>query len=185
MILVSNSPRRQEILKNAGFDFQVVSSTVKEEYPENLAIEKIPEYLAEQKAYSVVKDYKDEILIAADTIVVLKNTILGKPKNDIEAVEMLEKLSGKKHRVISGGCVVKGDDIIKFSDETTVYFKDLSNDEIMYYVENFKPFDKAGAYGIQEWIGMIGIEKIQGSFYNVMGLPIHKLYEILMNIKRV
>jgi septum formation protein len=182
IILVSKSPRRKEILKKTGYTFETISADIDETEPLGTEIERIPEYLAEKKVNAVADNYPDNLLIGADTIVVLENEILGKPENDVEAIEILKKLSGKVHQVISGCTIVFQEKQITFNDITKVYFRELSDDEIAYYVENFQPFDKAGAYGIQEWIGMVGIEKIEGSFYNVMGLPIHKVYKAIQMI---
>jgi len=171
-------------MKNAGFDFEVVPANIEEKYPSDLPIDKVPVFLAELKANSVFESYPNNLLIAADTIVILNNEIIGKPKNEIDAVKMLKKLSGNVHTVISGCCVLLGDEVVTFSDTSFVSFRELEDDEILYYVENFQPLDKAGAYGIQEWIGMVGIDKIEGSFYNVMGLPIHKLYKAILMLQK-
>lgn len=179
MILVSNSPRRQEILTKAGYRFEVHASHIDESYPDELAVEKIPEYLAEKKLNSIAGKFENEVLIAADTIVVLGGNIMDKPADAAQAYEVLKKLSGKTHDVISGVCVILNEKVISFNDITTVTFRELTNDEILFYIEHYEPYDKAGAYGIQEWIGLVGIEKIDGSYYNVMGLPIHKLYKAL------
>ncbi|MFC2114472.1 Maf family nucleotide pyrophosphatase [Bacteroidota bacterium] len=179
MILVSNSPRRKEILTNAGYTFTVAPSNIEESYPEGLMREEIPVYLAEQKALSVADQYEGEVLLAADTIVILDNEIINKPADDAEAFTMLSKLSGHTHEVISGVCVMQGENVITFIDSSLVTFRELTEDEILYYIEHYKPFDKAGAYGVQDFIGMVGIERIEGSFYNVMGLPIHKVYKAL------
>lgn len=179
MILVSKSPRRKAILELAGYKFKIHVADVDETFPEHLGFDEIPVYLAEKKALHVANDFENEILIAADTIVVIQDKILGKPKDMQEAYDMLSILSGNVHTVITGGCVVFNENIITFSDKSLVYFRDLTDDEILYYIENFKPLDKAGAYGVQDWIGVVGIEKIDGSFYNVMGLPMHKVYKAL------
>ena len=142
----------------------------------------MPEFLAELKAESLKVLYPDRTIISADTIVLVGKEILNKPVDKAEAIQMLRKLSGKMHEVITGVCILKNDAKHLFSDTTEVYFKDLSDREIEHYVEKFKPYDKAGAYGVQEWIGYIAVEKIIGCFYNVMGLPVNKVYKILTHV---
>ena len=180
LILGSNSPRRKEILKLAGFEFDVVVKEVAENFPEYIAPEEVPVYLAELKSNAFQNMAADICVITADTVVILNGSILGKPKDENEAANMLQKMSGKEHKVVSGVSIKLDKNRISFSDITTVKFRQLSNNEIDYYISNYKPMDKAGAYGIQEWIGLVGIEKIEGSFYNVMGLPIHKVYNELI-----
>lgn len=176
-ILASKSPRRQELLHSLGVDFQVITKEVDESFPENLKKEEIPVFLAELKAKHFLSDLKEnDLLITADTIVWFKGEVLGKPENRQEAIKTLQKLSGHEHQVISGVCLTSLKKQKSFYSISNVSFKHLSLDEIEYYVSEFKPFDKAGAYGIQEWIGFIGITHIEGSFYNVMGLPIQQLY---------
>lgn len=181
IILASQSPRRQQLLNDAGITFDVViNSSGDENYPKQLVKEQIAVFLAKYKAKSFNGDLKEnEILITADTIVWLKNEALNKPVDFDDAVSILQKLSGNCHQVYTGVCIKSVDKEVVFSASTDVYFKKLSLEEITYYVENYKPYDKAGAYGIQEWIGYIAIEKINGSFFNVMGLPIQKLYHEL------
>jgi len=179
-ILASKSPRRQMILTEAGFDFIVKPVDISEDYHGMLPVEDVAKYLAEKKAKQFPFLRDNEIVIAADTTVVINGTILGKPQNAAEAATMLTSLSGKIHDVITGVCIKSKDKVVSFDDDTRVYFKSLTDKEIDYYIKEFKPFDKAGAYGIQEWIGMIGIRKIEGSYFNVMGLPIHKVYETLL-----
>jgi len=177
-ILASKSPRRKQLLLSLGIDFEVKTKEVDETYPEKLSIEKIPVFLARKKAESFQGNLKEkELLITADTIVCYENEVLGKPANKKEATKMLRMLSGNEHQVISGVCLTSTDKQSTFYATSNVKFKQLTKNEIEYYISNFKPFDKAGAYGIQEWIGIIGITHIEGSFYNVMGLPIQKLYE--------
>lgn len=179
LILASNSPRRKEILKSAGFDFEVIVRETEESFDSKLELEKVPEYLAKKKA-DCFGEFDDKYLIlTADTVVISDNKILNKPKNNEEAFQMLSTLSCKWHKVVTGVCMKNGDDFQIFSDETEVYFESLSESEINFYIENFKPLDKAGAYGVQDFIGMIGISKLNGSFYTVMGLPIHKIYHAL------
>lgn len=182
IILGSASPRRKELLKGLGIKFNVISLNDNDEnYPENLKKEEIPVYLSIHKSNKFNHLINERtILITADTIVYLDNIVIGKPANENEAYEILKLLSGKKHEVVTGVCIRSINKMITFYDISEVYFKDLSDDEIKYYIKNYKPYDKAGAYGIQEWIGYIGIEKIVGSFYNVMGLPIKMVYEKLM-----
>ena len=181
-LLASKSPRRQELLHSLGFEFQVITKEVEEVYPGNLIKEEIPVYLAELKAKHFFKDLKkNDLLITADTIVWFNGEVLGKPENKEKAVETLQKLSGHEHQVISGVCLTSVHKQKSFFSVSNVSFKQLSFEEIDYYVSEYKPFDKAGAYGIQEWIGYIGITHIEGSFYNVMGLPIQQLYAEIQN----
>ena len=179
IILASSSPRRKELLAGLGFDFDIIPSNVEEVYPKKIALEKVPEYLAELKANALLENHKEAIIISADTVVILENEILGKPTDAEEAKKILKKLSGKKHKVITGVCIIANGEKHAFSDKTDVYFKELSDKEIHFYVQQYQPMDKAGAYGVQEWIGYVAVEKIVGSFYNVMGLPINKVYSIL------
>jgi len=183
ILLGSNSPRRKELMQKMDLKFKSVKIETDEIYPSYLPPAEIPEYLAIKKSLAYKKLKKNELLITADTIVVLKGNILGKPKNKTQAKKMLAQLSGRKHRVISGVCLRTQNDILSFSDMSEVFFKKLSRNEIKYYVDTYKPLDKAGAYGIQEWIGVIGIEKIKGSFYNIMGLPTAKLMKYLKECK--
>ena len=180
-ILASKSPRRQELLLSLGIEFRVVTKEVDEHYPNHLTKEEIPIFLAELKAKSILSDLKDnDLLITADTIVWHDNTVLGKPKDKGEAIRMLKKLSGCEHMVISGVCLSSTKKQRSFNSISKVRFKVLSEGEIDYYVSNYRPYDKAGGYGIQEWIGFVGITGIEGSFYNVMGLPVQQLYEGIM-----
>lgn len=177
-ILASKSPRRSQLLHSLGIEFEVKTREVDEIYPDNLSKAEIPVFLAELKAKPFLDDLQNnELLITADTIVWYEGTVLGKPADKTEAEKMLRLLSGNEHQVISGVCLSSNNKSKSFYALTNVQFKVLSNDEIDYYISVFQPFDKAGAYGIQEWIGSIGITHIEGSFYNVMGLPIQKLYE--------
>lgn len=180
MILASASPRRQQLMKDCGFEFEVRTKSVEEIYPAGLPAEEVPEYLARLKASAFREDLKeDELLITADTIVNIGAKVIGKPGSREAAIQMLGELSGKKHVVISGLCLTTKELQRSCSVFTDVYFRTLSEKEIIYYVDRYKPFDKAGAYGIQEWIGYVGIERIDGSFYNVMGLPVQVLYQQL------
>ncbi len=180
IILASNSPRRKQFLKNLGLTFTVKPANVNEEYPSQLQGKDIALYIAQQKA-SVFNNLKEnEIIITCDTIVWIDNEALGKPENKEEAIQMLQQLSGKTHEVISAVCIKSNQKEQLFYDVTEVRFNNLNLLDIEYYVDTFKPFDKAGSYGIQEWIGLIGIEKINGSYTNVVGMPMEKLYNELM-----
>jgi len=182
IILASQSPRRQYLLKELGLDFEIRTTNIKEVYPDGLKPHEIAIYLAELKAASFDVSRLDEkaIIITADTIVSVGNEILGKPSSYSEAVAMLQKLSDRKHDVITAVCLLSKTKKHTFHVLSSVCFKELSLEEIEYYIDNFQPFDKAGGYGIQEWIGYIGINKIEGSFFNVMGLPVKELYEELL-----
>lgn len=181
ILLASASPRRQELLSNMGFDLRIVKLPDGDEnYPNNLYREDIAVYLAKKKATSYNILQENEILITADTIVWMDSKVLGKPENYSDAFQMLKFLSGKKHYVITGVCLKSINKTVVFNAETMVKFADLTDEEIRFYIENFKPYDKAGAYGIQEWIGKVGIEFIEGSYYNVVGLPVQRLYRELV-----
>lgn len=182
IILASQSPRRQELLAQTGITFEVETRPVEENFPNDLTREKISEYLAKLKAEAFAGIHAEEIILTADTIVWYQNQALGKPKNAEEARNMLQSLSGKSHEVITSVCLKNNTDYRVFSDITQVFFRKLSDKEIDYYISNYQPFDKAGAYGIQEWIGAVGIEKIIGSYNNVVGLPTEKLIYELKNI---
>ena len=179
VVLGSNSPRRSELLNDMGVKFRVESiQGIDESYPDNLPVEEIPVFLARLKADGHQLG-PDELLITADTVVVLDDAVLGKPQGEADAHRMLRALSGRAHRVISGVCVSTRDRVESFSDTTVVRFAELTDEEIDYYICHYRPLDKAGAYGIQEWIGNIGIAGISGDFYNVMGLPTRRLYQVL------
>ena len=185
LILSSNSPRRKELLAGLDIPFEVrVIEDIDESYPDTLPTGEIAEYIAQKKA-AAYEVGNDDVLITADTIVVLDDQILGKPADAEEAKQMLRSLSGKTHHVITGVCLKSRDQQHHFSVISEVTFKTLAEDEISYYVENYKPFDKAGAYGIQEWIGYIGVTGLSGSYFNVMGLPVQRIYEELkkFNVK--
>ena len=176
IILASNSPRRRELLAGLDVDYEVrVLKDIDETYPDNLPVADIPTYISREKAaaYTIADN---ELLLTADTVVVLGNEVLGKPADDADAKRMLRELSGKTHQVITGVCLTTTKMQHSFSVTTDVTFKELTDDEIDYYVTNYHPLDKAGAYGIQEWIGFIGVERIEGSYFNVMGLPVQRLY---------
>lgn len=179
LLLASQSPRRKQLLQELGFNYQTVKIECEEIIPENLSIEKAAAYLSELKSSAYQNLEKDEILLTADTVVICDGEILGKPKNNMEAVEMLEKLSDNHHFVHTGFTLRSHEIHLTKNDVAKVYLNKLSTSEIQNYIEKYKPFDKAGAYGIQEWIGMAKIEKIEGSFYTIMGLPTHLLYDAL------
>jgi septum formation protein len=172
IILASQSPRRKQLMEAAELEFRIVIADVDETPPDGMAGDLVPEYLAKKKAMVIGADNPDAIVVAADTIVLLDHEILGKPVDEADARSILAKLSGRKHEVVTGVCMLHGKKEISFSTVTEVFFRPLTKDQIAHYVTHYKPFDKAGAYAIQEWIGMIGIEKINGDYYNVMGLPI-------------
>lgn len=182
IILASGSPRRRELLGELGVDF--ILGRVKdydETYPENLSAFEVPQYIAEQKALHFDGELQEgDILITSDTIVILDGQKLGKPASHKEAFDMVKSLCGKTHSVVTAVCIKDLQHSISFSDRTDVTFSNLSDDEIEWYIENFKPYDKAGAYAIQEWIGLAGIESIRGSVYTVIGLPVQKLYKELL-----
>ncbi len=182
IILASGSPRRQELFKELGLEFSIQVKAIEEIYPSTLKGTEITDYLAELKADAFTDLAENDIVITADTIVWLNDKAIEKPKDKKHAIEMLQELSGTGHQVITSICIKTQTSQKVFYDETMVYFKPLSMEEIIYYVEKYQPFDKAGAYGIQEWIGFIGVNKIEGSYFNVMGLPVHKLYEELMKL---
>ncbi len=179
LVLASNSPRRQQLLRDCGYSFTIRSKNVEEDFPAEMPVAEVPLMLARRKAEAFREELGNEVVIAADTVVIIDGQILNKPQDEAEAFEMLSRLSGRMHEVITGVCILSKEKTIGFSDRTEVYFKPLSAEEIRFYVRQYQPFDKAGAYGAQEWMGMIGVEKIVGSYFNVMGLPVHKVYETL------
>lgn len=185
IVLASNSPRRKELLEGLGISFEVKTlSGIEESYPDTLQPSEVAEYISLEKAMAYkVRIKENELLITADTVVVFGKEIMGKPKNAEDAGRMLQKLSGKVHQVYTGVTIMTKYGYHSFTSATDVKFADLSDDEINYYIEKYRPFDKAGAYGIQEWIGYIGVESIHGSFFNVMGIPIQRLYRELRKIK--
>ena len=185
IILASASPRRQSFFKDLNLDFEIQVKKIEETYPENLKGKEITNYLAELKASAFTELKKNELLITSDTIVWLNNKALGKPRNFKEAKEMLQQLSGNMHEVITSVCFTSGDFQKTVNDITKVWFRDLSEEEIEFYIETFKPYDKAGSYGIQEWIGYIGVEKIEGCYFNVMGLPVRLVYKTLSEMVNV
>ena len=181
IVLGSNSPRRRELLAGLDIDFEVqVIPGIDESFPDTLPAFDVPVYIARKKAEAYIPSMPaDELLITADTIVWTFGEILGKPKDREDAIAMLRKLSGRVHEVITGVCITTKEKTISFSASSAVSFARLDEEEIVYYVDKYRPFDKAGSYGIQEWIGYVAVEAINGSFYNVMGLPIHQLYKNL------
>ena len=185
IILASNSPRRKELLGGLGIPFEVkVLPDIKENYPENLPVTEIAEFIAREKAaaYVQVMDEHD-LVITADTVVIAQGEVMGKPIDADDARRMLQKLSGCKHQVVTGVCLTTRQVQRHFSVTTDVTFKQLSDEEINYYIERYQPFDKAGAYGIQEWIGYIGVTGLEGSYFNVMGLPVQRIYTELSKIE--
>ena len=180
IILASKSPRRQQLLADLGLTFSVQTKDTPEDFPEGMAMNDIPVFLAEKKAAAFEENLKEnQLVITADTIVWLDGKVLNKPADYAEGFKMLRNLSGKKHQVITGVCLLSLEKKVSFAVSTDVWFKNLEDEEIRFYLENFRPYDKAGAYGIQEWIGYVGITRIEGSFFNVMGLPVQSVYEHL------
>ncbi len=178
-VLASNSPRRRELMAGLGIDFEVrVMKDVSESYPANLPACDVPAYIAREKAaaYDIACD---ELLVTADTVVIVDNQILGKPVDAADARRMLRLISGRSHEVVTGVCLTTADKQRTFSVVSEVTFKMLTDDEIDYYIHYYRPFDKAGAYGIQEWIGYVGVTALRGSYFNVMGLPVQRIYEEL------
>lgn len=179
IILASNSPRRKELMNNLGIPFEVrIIPGIDESYPENLSAHEVPLYIARQKsrAYTIAPD---ELLITADTVVILDNEVMGKPETEEQAMQMLSRLSGKTHDVVTGCVVRTTEEIRTFSVTTQVTFAQLRTEDIQRYVQSGQAMDKAGAYGIQEWIGLVGVTGINGSYFNVMGLPVQRLYEVV------
>lgn len=182
IILASGSPRRQQFLKDLNIPFEVRLKSIKEDFPASLYREKIPEYLAKFKANAYEDLKQNDILITGDTIVWHNQKALNKAKSEEEAFDMISSLQNSWHQVISAFCIRTQNQLIVKSDVTDVYFETLDQDDIWHYIHNYKPFDKAGAYGIQEWIGQIGISKIRGSYFNVMGFPTHLFYQSLKEL---
>ena len=182
IILGSGSPRRKELLGGLDIEFEVdTRNTFEEVYSEDTPQEQIPSVLAEGKSYGFHRELTDkEVLITSDTLVLCGDRVMGKPKGREDAIDMLKALSGRSHKVITAVTIRNNTKMKTLSDTAIVHFKDMSDKEIEYYVDNYHPFDKAGAYGIQEWIGYIGINKIEGSYFTIMGLPVHMTYEMLL-----
>jgi len=183
ILLASNSPRRKELLTGLGYDFDVVSVDCDEIYPEDLEVGKIAEYLSDLKANAFRTLEKDEVLITADTIVAIENEVLGKPNDAVHAKEMLKKLSGKTHEVYTGITIRNSEKSISRTDVAHVEIDEVSDEEIDFYVNRYRPFDKAGSYGVQEWFGMAKIKNLKGSYYTVMGLPTHLVYTLLKDFQ--
>ena len=180
IVLASGSPRRKTLLEWAEVSFEVIVKPTDESYPSELAIDEVPVHIARQKALAVARELtNNELVIAADTIVVLENEMIGKPTSREDAIQILSKLAGKTHRVITGVVLLAGANETTFADTTTVHFHPLTQEQISFYVDKYKPYDKAGAYAIQEWIGVVGIKSVEGDFYNVMGLPVSRVLQAL------
>lgn len=183
LILASGSPRRHELLGGLDYPFEIdTKNNFTEEYPADMPVEEVPLFLAKGKSYGFHRPLADnEIIITADTMVLCKGRIMGKPHSKEEATEMLSSLSGNKHTVLTGVCIRSNSKTDMFTARTDVYFNELNREEIEYYLGKYKPYDKAGSYGVQEWIGYVGISRIDGSYYNVMGLPVQLVYRSLLN----
>lgn len=182
LILASGSPRRQHLFKELDIPFTIDIREVEEVYPKHLKGAQITDYLADLKSKSFKNLQANDLLITSDTIVWFEEKAIGKPKNKKDALDMLKKMSGKEHAVFTS-VSIRGKSIQKiFNDKTMVLFEEFTNEEINYYIDKYSPYDKAGSYGIQDWIGLIGVKKITGSYFNVMGLPVHKLYKELLKI---
>ena len=181
IILASKSPRRQNLLKELGFEFEIRTKEIEEIYPPALQKEEVAIFLSQLKASAFHSELgTNDLVLTSDTIVCLAGEIIGKPKDRADAIQMLGKLSGNKHEVITAVTLTSNQKQHTFYDLTAVFFKDLTTEEIEYYIDKYEPFDKAGSYGIQEWIGYIGIEKINGSYFNVMGLPVKRVYDEIL-----
>ncbi|WP_041951945.1 Maf family protein [Spirosoma spitsbergense] len=184
LVLASGSPRRKQLMTDAGFSFTIETRPTDELFSETMPVDAVAEYLARQKAEQFLPDLNDRIILCADTVVIVDSQILNKPQTEAEARQMLQQLSGRTHRVRTGVAILAPDatgkpDLHSFTDETIVRFVSLTADEITYYIHTCKPFDKAGSYGAQDFIGLVGIERLDGSFYTVMGLPTHRVYQAL------
>jgi len=187
IILASQSPRRKMLLEWAEVSFEVIVKSTDESFPAELSVEEVPVYIAKEKALTVKKyvqeayhgEYADKTILAADTVVVLNTEIIGKPNNRDHAIEILKKLSRQTHQVITGVVILSGEATVSFADITEVQFHPLTEEQIIFYVDKYQPYDKAGAYAIQEWIGVVGIQSIKGDFYNVMGLPVSRVVQSL------
>lgn len=184
LILASNSPRRQAMLKELGIPYKIQIQNVDESFETTTPVFEVPLLLAKRKAEAFIPSLQaDEVVLTADTVVICEGKILNKPNSREEAIEMLSLLSGKKHTVVTGFCLTAKNHQIGEADKTDVYFRTLTLSEITHYVDSYKPFDKAGSYGVQEWIGMTGITRIDGSYFTVVGLPVHLVYEKLQEMK--
>lgn len=176
LLLASKSPRRQQLLRDAGFSYTLVEMEAEEDFPSYLQKHEVCEYLAAHKAAHYTRSIGDQILVTADTIVVLENEVINKPENADHAYQMLRKLSGQTHEVFTGVCIKNDAKQSVFHERSEVTFHHLSDEELWYYINHYQPFDKAGAYGVQDWMGYVGVKKINGCFYNVMGFPVSKFY---------
>lgn len=181
VVLASQSPRRKQLLEWAEVPFDIIVENTDESFPADLAIPDVPVHIARNKAVAVRHKVEDRIIIAADTVVVLNSEVIGKPQNREHAIEILQNLAGQKHLVITGVVIKNGEQEIAFADTTEVVFHPLTTEQITFYVDKYKPYDKAGAYAIQEWIGVVGIKEIKGDFYNVMGLPVSRVVQALQS----
>lgn len=180
LLVASGSPRRKQLMTDAGFIFTVETRPTDESFPPTMPVNEVAEYLARQKAEQFRHDLGNRIVLCADTVVIVDNQILNKPQDSQEAYQMLRSLAGRTHRVRTGVCILAPtDEVLSFTDETIVHFAHLTDEEISYYIRECAPFDKAGSYGAQDFIGLIGIERLEGSFYTVMGLPTHRVYQTL------
>jgi septum formation protein len=180
IILASQSPRRKQLLEWAEIPFDIIARSTDESYPPEMPIAEVPVHIAREKARLVQEEMDEQtIVLAADTVVVLQDRIIGKPRDREDAIAILSALSGREHLVITGVIIRKGDQEVGFSDTTSVFFHELTHEQIIFYIDKYKPFDKAGAYAIQEWIGVTGIRAIKGDFYNVMGLPVSRVIRAL------
>lgn len=184
IILASQSPRRKQLLEWAEIPFEIIIKETAETYPASLAVEEVPVHIARNKALAVQSSVEPgKVILAADTVVVLDQEIIGKPTGREDAIRILSSLSGNQHRVITGVVIMQGEKETAFADITDVYFHSLTRQQIEFYVDKYKPYDKAGAYAIQEWIGVVGIRSVAGDFYNVMGLPVSRVVRELENYK--
>jgi len=179
LVLASGSPRRKQLMTDAGFSFTIETRPTDEVFPDTMPANEVAEYLARQKAEQFLPDLGNRLVLCADTVVILEGQILNKPQDEADARRMLRALSGQTHRVRTGVAILSPDGFDSFTDETTVQFAALTDAEISYYIDVCQPFDKAGAYGAQDFIGLVGIERLDGSFYTVMGLPTHRVYQAL------
>lgn len=178
--LASKSPRRQDLLRRSGIKFRLLEIDVEEDYPETMDVVEVPEFLARKKAMAAISKIREqEVILAADSVVILDNRIFGKASDEGAALSMIGALAGKQHLVVTGVCICSLHKTISFSDHTQVWIDPMSREEILYYIREYNPFDKAGAYGIQDWIGWTKVSRIEGSYANVMGLPVHRVYDAL------
>ena len=185
IILASQSPRRKQLLEWAEVPFEVIVKHIEETFPEDMPVGNVPVHIAKNKAMAVKQSlsFSDKTILAADTVVVIDNTIIGKPKDREDAIKILTLLSGRQHQVITGVVILYSDKEMAFADTTSVVFHPLTEEQIIFYIDKYKPYDKAGAYAIQEWIGVIGIKFVSGDFYNVMGLPVSRVVQALRQIE--